>query len=234
MVLIVSASPSLILIIIFIIVLIIVFINYFFGKKQVIIRTLSKIPHKPIHSFKTNEIVKVTGKALHVDTPLIAPLSKRKCIFYYVRIEQKKSNGKNSYWKTLVTDEKIQNFFLSDNDHMLIVQPTHNPLNFVSYLQIDKKTKSGTFNDPTPEFESVLKSYNINPNGLFGFNKRLRYKEGIIEIGEEITVAGQVRWKTLNEPIPEYPYSKIASIENPENKKIIITDLPEVKSKERF
>lgn len=234
MVKILSTNPSFILLVIILIVAIIIFAKYFFGKKQVIIRTLSKIPHKPIHSFKTNEIVKVTGKALHVDTPLIAPLSKRKCIFYYVRIEQKKSNGKNSYWKTLVTDEKIQNFFLSDNDHMLIVQPTQNPINYISYLQIDKKTTSGTFNHPSPEFESVLRSYNINPNGFLGFNKTLRYKEGIIEIGEEITVAGQVRWKTLNEPIPEYPYSKIASIENPENKKIIITDLPEVKSKERF
>jgi len=54
----------------------------------------------------------------------------------------------------------------------------------------------------------------------------LRYEEGIIEIGERITVAGVAKWKALSEPIPEYRYSKIIEIVNDDTQKLIITDLP--------
>ena len=90
----------------------------------------------------------------------------------------------------------------------------------------DKKTSSGTFNNPTPEFESLLRQYNIDPLNFLGFNKSLRYKEGVIEIGEQITVSGIAKWKTLNQPIPGYHYSKIAELVNQGKEKLIITDLP--------
>lgn len=227
----VSSSPVVVIPIIIIIFGALIFSSYYFGTKQVVLRTLSKIPHKSVNSFKTNEVVKFTGKALHVEEPLIAPLSKRKCIFYYMKIEQKKSSGKSSHWKTIVSEQKIQNFFLEHNGNMVIVKPKMYPKNYKSYLVIDKKTNSGTFNDPNPEFESLLRRYNIDSTNFFGFNKQLRYKEGVIEIGEQITVAGIVNWKNLSEPIPEYPYSKIATIEEGEKQKIIITDLPETKVK---
>ena len=76
-----------------------------------------------------------------------------------------------------------------------------------------------------------MKHYRIDHTSLFGFNKRLRYQEGVIEIGEEITVAGIAKWKALSEPIPEYPYSKIATLESVDKQKIIITDLPEARPK---
>lgn len=62
-----------------------------------------------------------------------------------------------------------------------------------------------------------------------GFNKTLRYTEGIIEIGEEITVAGYIKWERLSNPIVDYSYSKIATLKSSEKQKIIITDLPKEK-----
>ncbi|MDG5490543.1 GIDE domain-containing protein [Psychroserpens sp. SPM9] len=211
----------------------IIFITYYFSKKQVIIRTLSKIPRKPASSLKTNELSKVTGKALHVTAPLIAPYTERKCVFYQIRIQQKVSSGKNSRWKTLVREEKFQDFFVDTNNDFVIVKPQEHPRNYICYLVKDSKQSSGTFDDPTPQFEAVLRRYNINPENFFGFNKRLRYEEGIIEIGERITVAGIATWKTLSEPISEYPYSKIAALENDHKQKLIITDLPEVINQRR-
>ena len=202
------------------------FCAYYFSSKQVILRTLSRIPDKPVSGLRTNELTKVTGKALHVEEPLIAPLSKRKCIFYTIKIQQKVSSGKSSHWKTIINEEKTQDFFLDKNGQYVIVKPIQNPRNFISYLVTDKTASSGTFKDASPEFESLLRRFNIESTGFFGFNKQLRYTEGIIEIGETITVAGIAKWKTLNEPIPEYTYSKIATLESNEKQKIIITDLP--------
>lgn len=202
---------------------------WYFNGKNVLLRTLKKIPHKTVGAFKTNEKTQVTGKALHVKEPLIAPFSKRKCIFYSIKIEQKKSNGKNSYWKTLVKEEDIQEFFIDTQGDFVIVEPQKHPKNFISHLVVDKTHKSGTFNDPTPEFRSLLKRYHIESETFFGFNKQLRYSEGIIEIGELITVAGLANFKSLKEPIPEYPYSKIATLIGNEKEKLIITDLPEAR-----
>jgi len=154
-------------------------------------------------------------------------------VFYQIKIQQKVSSGKSSRWKTLVQEEKSQEFFVDTNGDFVIVKPEEYPQNYICYLIKDSKQSSGTFNDPTPEFEAVLRRYNINPETYFGFNKRLRYEEGIIEIGERITVAGIAKWKALNEPMPEYPYSKIAALEHDHKQKIIITDLPEVMEHKR-
>lgn len=219
-------EPVLLFVIVISVIAIIAFVSYFFGTKQVIKRTLSKIPNKPIGGLKTNELTKINGKALHVKEPLIAPLSKRQCIFYTVTIKERRSTGKSTYWKTLVDETMIQDFFIEKNGDYAIVKPIKHPKNYISYLVVDKKTSSGTFNDPTPDFESLLKRYNIDSSNYFGFNKSLKYTEAIIEIGENITVAGIAKWKSLNEPIPEYPYSKIAALESNEKQKLIITDMP--------
>jgi len=211
---------------IIIIILTVVSLSYYFRKELVILRKLKKIPLKRIGSLRTNQLEKIYGNVLHVHAPLIAPLSKRKCVFYSIKLEVKKSNGKNSYWKTLINDENIQTFFIEQNGNLAIVKPIQNPKNYKSFLIVDKKDHSGKFNDPTPEFESLLKTYKINPIGWFGFNKALRYTEGIIEIGEKITVAGIVKWSTLNEPIPGYSYSKIVSLVSTDKQHIIITDSP--------
>lgn len=211
----------------------IIFLAYYFKEEQVIIRTLSKIPRKPSSSLKTNELSKVSGKALHVKEPLKAPFTGRHCVFYQIIIEQRVNSGKSSHWKTLVKEERFQDFFIDTNGDFVIVKPQDNPRNYICHLVKDKTQSSGTFDDPTPQFVSLLKRYNINPENFFGFNKRLRYKEGIIHVGEQITVAGIAKWKTLNEPLPEYPYSKIAALESDHKQKIIITDLPEVINNQR-
>ena len=204
----------------------IVFCAFYFSKKQVLLRKLSKIRLKAIASLKTNEFIKIQGKALHVQEPLIAPLSKRKCVFYTIKIEKKVSSGKSSHWKTIVDEQRIQDFFIEQNGSYAIIKPTQNPQNYISHLVVDKKTASGTFNDPTPEFEALFKKYHIDGVNFFGFNKQLRYKEGVVEVGEKITVAGIAKWKTLNEPIPEYGYSKIVALESNEKEKLLITDEP--------
>ena len=230
-----SDNSSFIIPIIFIsIALTIASIAYYFSAKQKIIRVLSKLPIKQIGSLKNNELTRFSGNALHVKEPLIAPFSKRKCIFYVMKIEQKKKSGKSSHWSTIVKEEKIQEFFLEKNGDFAIVRPTQDPKNYISHLVIDKKVNSGTFNDPTPKFKALLNHYNINPEGFFGFNKQLRYSEGIIEIGEQITVAGIAKWKSLKDPIEGYNYSKIAELESSDKQKLIITDLPNIKSKKRF
>ncbi len=228
-------SESFIIPILFIsITLLAVTVAYYYNTKQKVIRTLSRLQKKRIGSLKSNEFSRITGKALHVKDPLIAPYSKRKCVFYSIKIEQKKNNGKNSAWRTLLKEEEVQDFVIEKGGDFVIVKPIKNPKNYISYLVIDERISSGNFNDSSLKFEKLLNHYNINSKGFLGFNKQLRYTEGVIEIGEEITVAGIAKWKSLKEKIEGYNYSKIAELESSDKQKLIITNLTNIKSKKRI
>lgn len=203
--------------------------SYYFGRKQTLLRKLSKFNFKHITQFRSNELTKITGKVLHVHEPFVAPFSKRKCVAYVIKIEQKKSSGKNSYWKTLVEQENIQDFFIEDKGEVAIIKPVKIPKNYFNYFEEDKSVSSGFLNDPSPEFKKVLDYHNINSENFLGFNKKLRYSERIIEVGETITVAGIAKWKSVKEPISGYNYSKIAALESSPEHKLIITDLPKAR-----
>ncbi|WP_299884016.1 hypothetical protein [uncultured Lacinutrix sp.] len=211
-------------IIIFIILLVtgvLLFLGYYYSKKNTILRELKKTRKKQIPNVKENEYAKVIGKALHVHEPLIAPLSGRKCVYYYVHIQKK---GDKS-WHTFIKEEQAQDFFIEVNSEMAIIKPDNFPKK--TFVVEDFKTKSGSFNDATPELERFLNKHGKESKGFFGFNRQLRYKEGIIELQENIAVKGIGKWKPLKEPIEGYNYSKILTLTGTENKKLIITDLPE-------
>ncbi|MFS4482420.1 GIDE domain-containing protein [Hyunsoonleella sp. 2307UL5-6] len=225
-------SPQIIIPFIIVIAITIAITAYYFGKKQRILRGLSKLKTKDILQFRTNEPTKVTGKVLHVHEPFVAPFSKRKCVAFQFKIQQKKRTGKNSYWKTLLDENNIQDFFVKDKkEEVVMIKPTTTPLNFVMYLEEDKRVTSGFLNAPTPEFENVLSAYKIESENLLGFNKTLRYTERILEVGETVTVGGIAKWKALDKTIDGYSYSKIATLESNEHQKIIITDIAEARVK---
>lgn len=208
--------------------------NHYFNSESIILRRLKKLPQNRVGSLRTNSFSKISGKALNINAPLTAPLSKRKCVFYKITIQQRVNSGKSSRWETLIEKENIQDFFIEKNGERAIVLPVKVPRNYMDYLVTDKTTNSGTFNNPTPEFMKLLKFYNIDSETLFGFNKQLKYEEAIIEIGEQITVAGNVRWMDLENPIADYSYSSIVSLSGGDNdKKLIITDSPKAVSEQR-
>ncbi|WGD35652.1 hypothetical protein [Olleya sp. YS] len=203
------------------------FLIYFFSPKTIILRRLKQLPYSRIGSLQNNKFSKIEGTALNIENPLIAPLSQRKCVFYKMKIQKKVSTGKSSHWKTIVNEEVIQDFFVEQTGERVIVFPTKSPKNYYDYLVTDGKTSSGTFKDPTPEFKKLLNHYNIETEGLFGFNKQLRYTEAIVEVGERITIAGYVKWMKLENPVADYSYSSIASITARGKHKILITDHPD-------
>ncbi|AUC82796.1 hypothetical protein [Lacinutrix sp. Bg11-31] len=205
----------------------IAFLIYYFLPKTIILRRLKKLPYSKIGSLQSHKYSKIEGVTLNVRTPLIAPLSKRKCVYYKIMIQKKVSSGKSSHWDTIVDEEIIQDFFVEQTGERLLIFPKKKPKNYYDYLVTDKTANSGSFNDPTPEFKTLLDRYNIETEGFFGFNKQLRYHESIIEVGERITVAGFVKWVELENPIADYNYSRVASLIAKDKIKILITDSPD-------
>ena len=182
------------------------------------LREFKKSRKKPINRIQENEYAKIIGRAKHVNQPLEAPLSGRKCVYYQVIVEVK---GYKS-WRRIINNEKHQDFFIESNSEMAIVKMSLLQKSMKRFFLVkDYKEKSGFRNDATEKLQHYSKS-----TAFLGINKTMRYSEGVIELNEPITVKGLAQWKIINEPIEGYSYSKILTLTGTKKEKLLVTDEP--------
>lgn len=195
----------------------------FFNLKARIIRELRKSPSKPINTVKDREFARVHGLVEAAEELLQAPLSKRPCVFYHITVEERADKS----WRTIINDVKFQPFYLNSNgEKALILAKGKQSLMF--YLKVDHKRKSDWTKKATAELEAYLKSHNKKSKSwLFNANKTLRYHEAVLTPGEMIVVKGTAEWIRLEEPIEGYNYSRLLKLTGSENKKMLLSDLPE-------
>lgn len=200
-----------------------VLLGLHFSSKNRILRALKKVRRKSIQSVRENEYVKIIGKAKHAGEPLIAPLSKRKCVYYDVKVKEKK--GK--HWRTIIDDVAYEDFFIETGTESAIVSlRVQTSSTKRIYLVEDHAKNSGTFNDAAAELESYLKQHGHTSQGFLGLNKAIRYSESIIELNEEIAIMGIGKWKTIDTPISGYSDSRVLTLTGSKEKKLLVTDMP--------
>jgi len=200
-----------------------IFVGIYFSSKHRILRELKKRSRKAIHSVRENEYVKIVGKAKHAGEPLIAPLSKRKCVYYDVKVKEQK--GK--HWHTIIDDVAYEDFFIQTGTESAIISlKVQTSATQRVYLVEDHKKNSGTFNDAAKELEDYLRQHGHSSEGFFGFNKGLQYRESIIELDEEIAVMGIGKWKTINTPMDSYSDGRILTLTGSKEQKLLVTDEP--------
>lgn len=197
-----------------------VIINYF-GKKQKVNRALDKLPQQSISGLQTNSFSKVTGEVKPVNSTLTAPLSKKECVYFVLKIEQMIKSGKNNNWNVIAKDEQITDFLIAHNSSLVVVSPKTNPNDFDSYVSNSTIKSIDITKKNTPEIENLLDKYKVNKKGFLGYSKNLKFTEAVIEVNDTITVAGVVKHKNLNEPIEGYSYSKIVSLVTEGNQKLV-------------
>ncbi len=201
-----------------------IILAYYYNAKNKIKRKLKKYPTKAISLCKENEYVKITGKAYPIKEPLLSPFGKTECVYYRVEVQRQKSDGEGaSYWKTIFKDEKAQDFIIEANQEKAIVNGDSNKFKKLLYITQEVKHTSGTFKDPPKFIDNYLKSCGKKTTNLLGFNKSLRYVEGVIEIGENITLMGIAHWKESDHNFDRYS-SKNLFISGDKTNKLIITD----------
>ena len=202
------------------IVLFIVVIGLFFNRKAVVKRKLKKAPLKRIIDFRSGDIAKIVGKVELVDEPLIAPLSRRKCAAYSIHIEEKVSSGKNSHWRTIVKEEDVVRFLINDGTACARVDNKH----LKSYIVQDWKASSGFRNDATADLERYLNQHGGKSENFMGFNKTIRYREGVLEVDEKIAVWGKGEWRNSYDLNFPEKYGRILEISAPEGQHVYLSD----------
>lgn len=162
-------------------------------------RLLRRAKGVPIVQAKDGELVKIVGRLHYAEgeQPLRAPLSERFGAFYRVQVEERRSSGKNSYWKEIINERAThQTIWLQG------ARPEERALVDLGRadveLVMDARYDSGFLNDPSPRLEAFLADHGYSGEGWV-FNKTLRYHEGVLEQGERIAVLG----RCVREPDPD-------------------------------
>lgn len=166
--------------------------SFLWNEKARIRRELRSAPRIAIGHLEEGRTGRLVGKVGDGQT-LQAPLTGRSCVFYEATVEQYRSSGKSGAWKEVAREVRGVPFVLDDGTGRAIVDPSGARV----AVDIDMTTRSGTFDDATPVEEEFLARHGLRSAGWV-FNKSLRYREGVIEIGETIAVMG----RGIREPDP--------------------------------
>lgn len=216
---------------IFIIVVVVIgisiLVSQIFSKKAIIKRKLKKAPYKKLSQFKDGDIAIIIGKVEFAEQPLTAPLSGRKCAYYHVKVEERKSSGKNSHWETVIDHDDSIKYLIREDKQYAIIDDYHQK----SYIVHDKNFSSGFLNDASPELERFLNEWQYESEGFLGFNKSLKYKEGVLEKNEEVAVLGKGTWVNASEfGLPE-ELGKILAIKGIDQSYVYLSDDPDTMTK---
>lgn len=192
-----------------------------FSKKARVRRALNKAPYKRIHEVQNGEKARVVGKIVYAGKVLTSPLTRRHCAAFHVEVQEYRQHGKSGSWVTVINDEQKGDIVIHDgmgNAHVdLVVQ---------SLMVQDANFSSGTFNDATPELKEYLRFHGRDSTGLLGFNKQIRYKEGILEQGEVVAAVGVGTWNSARAKNLNLPNDKLLVLGPDEKGKLYITDDP--------
>ena len=194
--------------------------SFFFSKKSIVKRKLKKAVVKKISDFIDGDVAKIIGTIELVDEPLLAPLSGRPCAFYHIHIEQNVSNAKSSSWRTLIKKEASCKFLVRDGYRFAFITDQRVKKHIVQ----DKHFSSGFLNDANENLEKYLAAHGHKSTNLIGLNRTIRYREGILEKGEQVAVYGRGAWKKAAVLGLPDSYDRVLALSAPDKGYVYLSD----------
>jgi hypothetical protein len=181
-------------------------VGWYFSPSNRLKRELRGAPRYSLGELPEQTRGRVVGSAQSLEQTLEAPLTGRACLYFVVTVEQHHSTGRSSYWKTIIREEQGVPFMLTDGTGKAIVDPRSAKV----ALDVDGRGDSGTFDSPSERESAFLARHGTTGQGWV-FNKRLRYREAVIEIGETVAILGA----GIREPDPTAPPAEAYRGEQP-------------------
>lgn len=182
---------------------------YFFGTADKRLkRRILKLPiGESIAQTPENQDVRVSGTLAYLEgkPPLTAPISGRPCAAWRVIVEERRKHSESSSWHKVIDDAGSTDFALEDPSGRAIVDGTVLSL----ALDFDASGGQGFFNPASPALAAFMESRGVSTRG-FLLKKTLRAREGILEAGEVVTVAGN--GTQMNDPSVQTGYRGSAKL----------------------
>ncbi len=138
--------------------------------------------------------VEIRGRVVSTLPPAPSPWSQQPCVFYHFHVEEQRSSQSqhghhSTYWVDYINDRSSDPFLIEDATGSVEIAPKEGEFK----MNTDFATTSGSFNDAPENLRTLINTrYGRDTQGLI-FNKSLRYKESMLENGDEVYVFGEVR-----------------------------------------
>lgn len=145
-------------------------------------RLVEDLPTSRIHS-AAQGYIELEGTAKLMDgTPIVAPYSGVRCAWYYFRVEERESNGKDTHWRTLNSGTSDDLFLLDDGTGECVIDPEN-----AVVTPNSKESWYSSSMSSSPMFGTIPRAQRFQ--GSSGFNK-YKYTEHRIEVGAPLHVIG--------------------------------------------
>lgn len=155
------------------------------------LRALRAAPRVRIADAPEGRLVRIAGRLRAHGPTLTAPLSKRACAHYEIVVEDHAKRGESTDARVIFRESETRDFSLEDGSGTAIVETGRLEVALVQ----DHHQRSGTFEDASADLEALLRRHGQSSTGFFGLNRTIRYREGVLEPGEEVSVLGWARWE---------------------------------------
>lgn len=167
----------------------------YFSEAAKIRRALKAAQKKTIAEVTQGEVAKIVGRVRPITELLRAPLSGRRCVYFEATVEEYRSSGKSGSWVEIIRESEVSDFLVEDGTGRALVKTSM----MKALLRKDTELTSGFLNDASADLEAFLRRHGRESKGWV-FNKSLRYKEGVFEPGETVSVLGQAKWEHDPDP----------------------------------
>lgn len=203
-----------------IIVLVVSSYYLFFRKKARVHAAISNTPAKKISEVQEGESVSIQGKVVYLGKTMLAPLSKRKCVYCHVTVKDSSSPGETFRNNIDIDVEYAEDVVIFDGENYAVI----NMQNTVSSISMDEYFYSGFWNIASLELRAFLKAHGERETDYVGWSLDLIAKEGVVEEGEILSVAGKASWRKTYEFDFKIPGTKVLYISPLDDRGVYMTD----------
>ncbi len=197
--------------------------RYYTKGEASIKRRLKKEPSRDIEDFDEGKIGKVVGEVIPDREILIAPLSGRECVFYQIVIkEEEMEGGEGGNTNTILRDEKSTAFYCTDATGLAHIDLKKAKV----FLIKDEKRDTKLFRGPDENLQAYLEEHKIDTKLLFNLHRELDCYEGVIEVGEEVTVFGRGYWEHTSDEDFKDRFQLTLRFRDEEGTEVFLSDDP--------
>jgi hypothetical protein len=151
-------------------------------------RLIENIPTSTVRGLAMG-MVELCGRAKE-KTPLASPFTQSACVFYKYTIEEYRRSKNSSRWVRIAKgDSATVPFILEDDTGSVTVFPQ----GAETIVPADYSKVFSSCNALPVHIIGFLEKTRVRYKGLFGFSKRLRFKEWYITMGEVLYVLGHAQ-----------------------------------------
>lgn len=145
-------------------------------------------PTSPIAHATGQGRVEVKGRIVAGEEGLVqSPFSGRYCVWVRAKVQELRSSGRSTYWATIVNEIDCRPFYVEDGSGQSArIMPNGADV----ILDTQTVASSGTFNDAAPHLQQFLAARGLSTTSFLGFNKRIRYEEEVLAVGDPLYAIG--------------------------------------------